>query len=175
MREKDHLVLTATGPDRVGLVEKLAECIARYECNIEDSKMATFCGEFAIIMLISGDRANIEQIAGNAPGLEAETGLTIRTRNPLQPGTDESIVQMKLTASCMDHPGIVYRISRVLRGFGVNIVSMETTTYAAPVSGSPLFQLQSRITATASLNIEDLRDALDAIQYEENIDIDLRT
>jgi len=55
MADKDHLILTAVGPDQVGLVEKLSEFIARHGCNIEDSKMAVFCGEFAVIVLISGD------------------------------------------------------------------------------------------------------------------------
>ena len=49
----------------------------------------------------------------------------------------------RLTASCMDHPGIVYQISGVLSGLGVNIESMETKTYSAPMSGTPLFQLEA--------------------------------
>ena len=175
MQPKRHLVLTATGPDRVGLVERLAECITRYECNIEDSKMAAFCGEFAIIILISGPAENIDQIAANTPALESETGLAISTRNPSQRRPEESVLQMKLRASCMDHPGIVYRISKVLRSFGINIESMETTTYAAPVSGGPLFQLQSRISAPGNIDLGRLRDALNDIQHAENIDIDLQT
>ena len=55
MAEKDHVILTAIGPDQVGLVEKISEFISRRGCNIDDSKMAVFCGEFAVIILISGD------------------------------------------------------------------------------------------------------------------------
>ena len=54
MAEKDQLILTAIGPDQVGLVETIAEFISRLGCNIEDSKMAVFCGEFAVIVLITG-------------------------------------------------------------------------------------------------------------------------
>ena len=50
MPDSNHLILTAVGPDRVGLVEKIAAFIARHDCNIEDSKMAVFCGEFAVIV-----------------------------------------------------------------------------------------------------------------------------
>jgi len=51
MADKDHLILTAVGPDQVGLIEKVSQFIARHGCNIEDSKMAVFCGEFALILL----------------------------------------------------------------------------------------------------------------------------
>ena len=37
---KDHLVITAVGPDRVGLVEQIAQFLLKEGCNIEDSKMA---------------------------------------------------------------------------------------------------------------------------------------
>ena len=49
MADKNHLILTAVGPDQIGLVEKISAFIARHSCNIEDSKMAVFCGEFALI------------------------------------------------------------------------------------------------------------------------------
>ena len=46
----------------------------------------------------------------------------------------------------MDHPGIVYQISGILSSFGINIESMETKTYAAPVSGTPIFRLEAEIS-----------------------------
>ena len=59
MPDKDNLILTAVGPDQVGLVEKISQFIAQHGCNIEDSKMAVFCGEFALILLISGDAGSL--------------------------------------------------------------------------------------------------------------------
>jgi predicted amino acid-binding ACT domain protein len=65
MTEKDHLILTAVGPDQVGLVEKLSEFISSHGCNIEDSKMAVFCGEFAVILLITGEPGGLLKVANN--------------------------------------------------------------------------------------------------------------
>ena len=53
----------------------------------------------------------------------------------------------------MDHPGIVYQISNVLSGLGVNIESMETKTYAAPISGTPIFQLEADLAVPTRTNI----------------------
>src|SRR5262245_10939017 len=126
MTEKDHLILTAMGPDQVGLVETISEFISRHGCNIEDSKVAVFCGEFAIIVLISGDEPRLAKIREEYRDIEKETGLAIAFKTPSQPRAAEPLVAYRLTASCMDYPGIVHRISAVLSSMGINIESMET-------------------------------------------------
>ena len=173
MADTNHLILTAVGPDRVGLVEKISQFIARHGCNIEDSKMAVFCGEFAVIVLISGEVKKLSTIASDYRAIESETGLTISTKTPAARATTQAFLPYKLTASCMDHPGIVYRISNVLSSMGVNIESMETKTYAAPISGTPIFQLEADVAVPVQTNINQLRERFGEIQREENIDIEL--
>jgi glycine cleavage system transcriptional repressor len=73
----------------------------------------------------------------------------------------------------MDHPGIVHQISNVLSSMGVNIESMETETYAAPVSGTPIFRLEAEIAVPITTNINAVRERFAEIQREENIDIEL--
>lgn len=173
MADKDQLILTAIGPDQVGLVEKISEFISRQGCNIEDSKMAVFCGEFAVIVLISGDGNNLVKIGRDYREIETETGLAISIKTPLKRPPAAAFLPYKLTASCMDHPGIVYQISAVLSSLGINIESMETKTYAAPVSGTPIFQLEADLAVPARTNINQLRARFAEIQREENIDVDL--
>jgi len=173
MAEKDHLILTAIGPDQIGLVQKISAFISRHGCNIEDSKMAVFCGEFAVIVLISGDGGKLAEIGRNCRDLEDKTGLAISIKTPSMRNPPEAFLPYRLTASCMDHPGIVYRISGVLSSLGVNIESMETKTYSAPVSGTPIFQLEANLAVPAKTNINQLRERFNEIQREENIDIDL--
>jgi len=173
MTEKDNLILTAVGPDRVGLVEKISAFISRHGCNIEDSKMAVFCGEFAVIVLISGDGGSLVKVEGNYREIETDTGLSVAIKKPSTRKTSTFFLPYKLTASCMDHPGIVYQISGVLSSLGVNIESMETKTYSAPVSGSQLFQLEASLAIPTRTNINELRERLEELQREENIDIEL--
>jgi glycine cleavage system transcriptional repressor len=56
---------------------------------------------------------------------------------------------------------------------GVNIESMETKTYAAPISGTPIFQLEAELAVPVRTNINQLRQRFAEIQREENIDIEL--
>jgi glycine cleavage system transcriptional repressor len=173
MTDRDHLILTAVGADRVGLVEAISAFISRRGCNIEDSKMAVFCGEFAVIVLISGETASLARIATEYHEIEKDTGLTISVKTPSVRKTSESFLPYKLTASCMDHPGIVYHISGLLRSLGVNIESMETKTYSAPVSGTPLFLLEADLAVPARANINEVRERLADLQRDQNIDIEL--
>jgi glycine cleavage system transcriptional repressor len=173
MADKDHLILTAIGPDQVGLVQRISEFISRHGCNIEDSKMAVFCGEFAVIVLISGDGVNLVKIGRDYRQIETETGLSISIKTPATRTPPESFLPYKLTASCMDHPGIVYQISAVLSSLGINIESMETKTYSAPVSGTPIFQLEANLAVPTRTNINQLRQRFSEMQREENIDIEL--
>ena len=77
MQEKENLILTAVGRDQIGLVEKISEFIVERGCNIEDSKMAVFCGEFALIVLITGVSESLTRIARTYNELGTMTGLTI--------------------------------------------------------------------------------------------------
>src|SRR5262245_55639067 len=172
MPDRQQLIMTAIGPDRVGLVEKISEFISRRGGNIDDSKMAVFYGEFAVIVLIGGEDTSLEDISRDYQEIEKETGLRIAFRTPLARRIADSL-PYRLTASCMDHPGVVYQISVVLRSMGVNIESMETKTYSAPVSGTPLFQLEADLAVPAQTNIYELRERLEELQREENIDIDI--
>ena len=173
MADKNHLILTAVGPDQIGLVEKISAFVSQHGCNIEDSKMAVFCGEFALILLISGESGALVKIANDHNQLEVATGLTLSIKTPADRKPAESFLPYKLTASCMDHPGIVYQISGVLSSLGINIEAMETDTYAAPVSGTPIFRLEADIAVPAKTNIAQLRERFARIQREENIDIDI--
>jgi glycine cleavage system transcriptional repressor len=173
MVPSSHLILTAVGPDRVGLVEKISEFIARCGCNIEDSKMAVFCGEFALIVLIAGDGSNLVKLASDYRQIETATGLAVSIKTPAARSALGPFLPYRLTASCMDHPGIVYQISSVLSSLGINIESMETETYAAPVSGTAIFRLGAEISIPARTNINSLRQRFAEIQRQENIDIEL--
>ena len=135
--------------------------------------MAVFCGEFAVIVLISGMSAELERVVSDYREIEKESGLAVAVKKPSVKKPVEPLVPYRLTASCMDHPGIVYHISGLLRGLGVNIESMETKTYSAPVSGTPLFQLEAELAVPARMNIDNVRQRLAEPEWD-HIDIELQ-
>jgi glycine cleavage system transcriptional repressor len=173
MPENENLILIAVGPDSVGLIQKISAFIVERGCNIEDSKMAVLSGEFAIILLISGETKKLQNVERSREELSSQTGLNVWIKQPAGKKSLSPSLPYRLTASCMDHPGVVYRLSSILSGAGVNIESMETDTYAAPVSGTPIFRMEAVISIPATMNVHTLREKLNEVETEENIDIDL--
>ena len=169
---KEHLVITAVGPDRVGLVEQITQFLLKEGCNIEDSKMAVFCGEFTIILLVSGEAVSLSRVALTLDSLSNRTGLIFFSKKPAQRVPAESALPCRLQASCLDHPGVVHQLSSLLSKMGINIESMETAAQAAPMSGTPIFQLNARLSVPAKVNLHELRRELDEIGKRENIDIE---
>ena len=56
-------------------MEKITQFLWEEGCNIEDSKMAAFCGEFAIILLVSGEAPGLEKVSTSLNVLKERTGL----------------------------------------------------------------------------------------------------
>ncbi len=139
MAGQENLILIAVGPDKVGLIQKISEFIVNRGGNIEDSRMAVLAGEFAQILLVSGADRDLQKISEALPQLGKETGLTVWQKEPSGKKVPTPSLPYKLVASCMDHPGVVYRITSTLSQHEVNIESMETQTYPAPVTGYPCF------------------------------------
>lgn len=168
-----HLVLSAVGTDQVGLMERISRFIQECDANIEDSRMAVFSGEFAIIMLITGSEDGLKNIEASQNELAEITGLNIFMRRPSEKKYSEPMVPCRLTASSLDHPGIVHRLTSQLAQSGINIESMETKSYAAPMSATPMFRFEAIISVPGRINLPLLRMDLQSIGEEENIDIEL--
>ncbi|MFZ5473506.1 MAG: glycine cleavage system protein R, partial [Pseudomonadota bacterium] len=77
---RDFLVITATGDDQVGLVQRFTSRLAEAGCNIEESRMALLGGQFAIIMLVSGRWDALSRLEDRLPAIGEELGLTIVAR-----------------------------------------------------------------------------------------------
>jgi len=170
--EKQHLVITAVGPDRIGLVEQISQFLLKQGCNIEDSKMAVFCGEFTIILLVSGAPDGLERVSQTLNALTSQTGLVFFAKKPAVRAPVASALPCRLLASCLDHPGVVHQLSSVLSRLGVNIESLETKTEESAMSGTPIFGLDARLSVPAQVNLHTLRQELDEIGKRENIDIE---
>ncbi|NIO10037.1 MAG: hypothetical protein GTO40_19335, partial [Deltaproteobacteria bacterium] len=147
--------------------------IVQRGCNIEDSKMAVFCGEFALIVLITGGSGNLARINKQYEELAKQTGLNITVKRPVGQKPKVPALPYRLTASLMDHPGVVHKLSGLLSGLSINIESMETKTHAAPVSGTPIFRLEAHLEVPTTVNINDLKARFAEVEREENIDIEL--
>ena len=174
---EQFLVLSALGPDRPGLVAEVTEYLSERGGNVEDSRMAVLGAEFGILLLVSGTGDEIAAIEREVSLVTQKTGLTVishRTKAPEEHRRTAGIPCV-ITAEALDQEGIVRSVSRALCHVGVNIVSLETSAYEAPVTGSPLFRMEARIDIPAGITVGKVRKAMDEVAEAENLDIDVRS
>ncbi|MFC1706424.1 glycine cleavage system protein R [Planctomycetota bacterium] len=166
-----HMVLTAVGPDRVGIVDDIAARIEEKGCNIEESRMAILGGEFAVIMLLTGSQEAADILTSDASQWGGKLNLRIEVRPTAPPRAPESGLPYVVESTSLDTPGIVRSLATLLRKHAVNILELETETTAAPWTGSPLFHMRARVVVPPSVHITDLREELSALAHERALDI----
>jgi glycine cleavage system transcriptional repressor len=171
---KAFFVLTAVGPDRVGIVDDLSGAVSSAECNIEESKMAVLGGEFAVIMLASGSAGAVDALARSLPGLGEKLSLHIECRMTSNPRPTEKGRPYLLEAVSLDTPGIVHAVTAVLRGHGINIEDLDADTAAAPWTGAPMFRLKAHLVIGATVSVARLKEELLHLQTEHDLDIILK-
>ncbi len=177
MASDSYLVLSALGPDRPGLVAEVTAFITERGGNIEDSRMAVFGAEFGIFTLVSATPDEVATIAADARTLEAKTGLSVITKPTKSPSEHRRApaVPCLVVAEALDHEGFVRSVSSALHAVGVNIVSLETLAYNAPVTGSPLFRLEAQIDVPREVSLAKVREAMAQVAERQNIDIDVKS
>src|SRR5512139_3070664 len=112
---KTYFILSAIGKDRPGIVADVSEVI--YDCggNIEDSNMSLLRSNFALLLLFSTEREEVNQkLSAGLKRLEWEKKLTVfLTPIPLEevhPQAKEPTDRFEITTSGIDHAGIVYKV-----------------------------------------------------------------
>jgi len=164
------LVITALGEDQTGLITKLSHAINENDCNIEDSRMSVLGGEFAILMLISGNWDKLTKLEHTLEKLQEATGLSIvcKRTDGRNPGQDK--IPYTVEVISIDHPGIVYQLAEFFSTKAINVYDMATSSAAAAHTGTPIFSLNMTIEIPAETHIASLRDEF--IDFCEQLNLD---
>ena len=168
------LVISALGADRPGIVDELSNIIYNHSLNIEDSRMTVLGGEFAILLLVSGDQASIDAIQTQANDIEQALQMRLLIKVTTEPGPIDNAIPYSVEVAALDHPGIVNNIASFFSERNINIVDLQTESYSAPHTGSPMFALHMTVGISADTNIAKLRDAFMQICDELNLDAELK-
>ncbi len=167
-----NVVLTLTGPDRVGIVEEVTRLLLEVGGNVETSRMARLGGEFAILLLVTlpderaaGLQSAVEKLT--AQGYQLTTRQTEYTHAETHPGWQP--YQIEVLGA--DHEGIVHQVARYLSQRGISIETMDAGTSRAPVSGALLFGMKAQVVVPPELQSQDWQEALEDLGKDLNLDI----
>jgi glycine cleavage system transcriptional repressor len=167
-----HAVLTVLGGDRPGLVDEVSAFVLDCGANLEDSRMVNLRGQFAIMMLVAGSEAVMVRLRDKLGTLRRDGGVHAELTDAEvdQPCTVGATIPYRLTTTAMDHPGLMQSIAHLLRAMNVNIESADTTLRCAPVSGTPLFEMEMVLSVPPETPVAELCAAVGRVADDLNMD-----
>ncbi|OGP77822.1 MAG: hypothetical protein A2V86_05775 [Deltaproteobacteria bacterium RBG_16_49_23] len=176
---KTYFILSVIGKDRPGMVADVSGVI--YECggNIEDSSMGLLRNHFALLLLFSTDREEVNQrLVSDLKRLEREKNLTVFfspvTFEEAHPGATRESDHFKINTSGVDHSGIVFKVCRLLADRETNIIDMKTHRLTSAESGTPIFEMDIDVEVPRSVSEERLINDLHRLADQLMIDVVLR-
>ncbi len=152
-----HLVITALGVDRPGIVNTITHHVSSCGCNIENSRLAMLGDEFTFIMLLSGSWNAITLIESTLPLKGAELELLIvmklvmkRTSAKMRPPMPASVwVQVEVP----DSPHLIERFTDLFDKHAMNIAELGSRIKPGQADQTPTLYIQ--ITAHSPVGVCD--------------------
>jgi glycine cleavage system transcriptional repressor len=119
-----HLVISAIGHDRPGLIDELSRAILDCGCNIGDSRMTVLGSELAIMMALSGHWNAIAKLENLLPKLEESLDIRIISKRSEPRVGTENMIPYGVEVVSVDHPGIVYEVANFFSRRGIFALHM---------------------------------------------------
>jgi glycine cleavage system transcriptional repressor len=173
---KRVFALSAIGRDRPGIVADLAELIFECDCNLEDSSMTILGNEFAVLLLLSGEGAEVERrLSAACKRLEWEKRLTVffRPVDSEPAPRPAGLAAMTCTVTGVDKAGIVARVARTLADHGANVTNLKTQARRGAESGTPIFTMQIEMDVPARVDRRALARDLERVAGELCVELAL--
>jgi len=166
-----NIVLTLTGRDKVGIVDKVTSVIAKWDGNVEASRMARLGGEFAMLVLIGLPDDRFAKLDQDFQHMRAE-GYQVTLLQTEDDSTKYAgWLPYEIEVTGADHEGIIHDISHHLAAQGINIENMDTSSTPAPMSGTPLFMMKGVVLVPPKLTFHIWSDALEEIGDKLNVSV----
>jgi len=171
----ENLVISALGNDKPGIVNELSKTILDHGGNITESHMMVLGGEFAIMLLVTGNKKSIDELNSKLETIGNTLGLTLISKETQTPDNKQKRLPYQVTVVSMDHPGIVHDISDFLSSRQLNIEEIITKTYPAAHTGTPMFSLKMIISIPADSSVRTLREEFVTFCDDLNLDASIES
>jgi glycine cleavage system transcriptional repressor len=168
-----NIVLTLTGPDRIGIVEEVTRLVFDRGGNVETSRMARLGGEFAVLMLIAMPEERAGSFDADFDGFTSKGyKVTVSAADAASSPVHEGWSPYRIDVDGADHEGIIHQVARHLAGHGISIEEMDSESAPAPTSGAPLFAMRALVLVPPDAD-EIWVEGLKEIGWKLNLEIDV--
>ena len=167
---RNKIIISASGPDRKGIVSEISSIINNYNGNIEISRMIRLEEQFSILILIEIEIENIKSLKNK---LKKIKNLDINTTE-----TNASNKNYKnkfhLYINGADNEGIIYSFSNYLTKLNINIEEINTNIKNAPMSATPLFMMDLIVTTLEDVNQKKILENLNEISKKLGVEVSFK-
>lgn len=163
-------VISTIGHDRPGLVSDITELATELDLNIEDSRMTVLGGEFAVLMALQGEDANLANFQQRLEALCAGNNLAYIYRGTQSRENIHAVRPYIASVVALDHPGIVYAIAQFFSARQINIRDMQTDTRPAAHTGTPIFNVSLVAEVPTNVKVHTLKAEFEAFCEEADLD-----
>ena len=167
---KTHMVLSATGRDRVGVADQLSDALAKRSIRIEDSRWTAVGGRFSVIVQVCGARDDVARLRGEFSTLRDELGFDVQLAQ-IEPPPPSSTAPRFLIECFASGPPDMNAVTGLLRRHGVNIDHLETEISGEPFSSRDTFVMTARVTIPLSSSFDKVEEALRRLERERAMDV----
>jgi glycine cleavage system transcriptional repressor len=167
---KQHLAVSAIGSDRTGMVHDFTRVITDCGGNIAESRMAALGGEFAMLLLVTGNWHTLARIESELARLADAGTVSVHLRRTEARATRKEMVPYSIDIVSLDQAGIVAGLSGFFASRNIDICEVATRGYAAAHTGAPMFAVQMTINVPARHHVAQLREEF--MDYCDSMNLD---
>jgi glycine cleavage system regulatory protein len=181
---KNHFLVMANGPDRIGLVRDIATTIAQCDASICTSKMMRLAGNFSIMMLVSVNKRDSSRLLDRIASLE---GLQVITRTAVQKqdqANENLAFRARMQVIGKEAPGVVLGLTDFLASRHINIeeLTSESTLQFAVTeqqeqSGRPesdtVVLLEAGLASVRNVDLDELLKGLKGIAEQLGVRVEV--
>uniref|UniRef100_A0A7S2UU75 ACT domain-containing protein n=1 Tax=Fibrocapsa japonica TaxID=94617 RepID=A0A7S2UU75_9STRA len=175
VRNSSHLIITASGPDRPGIVADFTKAVLDQNGSIAESKAVRMGGDFCIMMRILANQSGVTQMEDLKRSLSSVPNMAVdlREASPDKFGSlgTEPVCKTSFTLEGADHPGIVNAVTSFLCDKGFSIEELHTEAKSAPFGGTMLFLMNGKASSNVSQNFDELREGFKVLENQLNVDL----
>lgn len=168
---KSHLIMTVLGTDRTGLVNCIADIVAKHGGNWLDSRMVRMAGQFAGVIRVECPTHEVSLLLQEIrnPGIP---GLTVQAAREGAP-SEAKLRTLSVDVIGQDRPGIVRELTAAIAGAGANVEELATGLESAPMTGMPMFRARGIISIPEQVEADSVTAAIEDLGGDLTVDISL--
>jgi len=168
------IVLTASGPDRAGIVAELARAVTQHNGNVEESRMTILGNDFALLLRITVPKdVTPDMLQKEVQTTFPEYMVSARDTSSAPPNFTHPVRIFSVTVEGPDQPGIVAVLSKLFVEHKASVRDLDTDSSSAPFAGYKIFSLKAIIAMPTTADFPSFEESLHKFEDTYGFDVDI--